>query len=120
MKKYTITHEWLLVSSGVIRVGVTEHIARVIGRLINVDLPRVGVPLHAGHEAAFLESAQRVYDVYAPATGIVVRRNEQLLERPEMVNESPEGSGWLFEMSVEDSMGINHFITESDYKKLNF
>ncbi|OYR84582.1 phosphoribosylaminoimidazolesuccinocarboxamide synthase [Halorubrum sp. E3] len=45
---------------------------------------------------------EAVSDLYAPVSGEVVAVNEDLFERPELVNEDPYGDGWMLEVEPTD------------------
>ena len=53
-----------------------------------------------------VESTKSVSDLYAPISGTVVERNEELDERPELVNADPYGDGWMVAIkpSVPDEL----------------
>jgi glycine cleavage system H lipoate-binding protein len=81
---------------GRVRVGLDDFAQRLIGKVGRVELPGIGHQLSQG-EAGFRvrrngESAQ----VLSPVDGIVVRANDQLLENPDLINQSPYERGWLF------------------------
>ncbi|GIX49491.1 MAG: hypothetical protein KatS3mg131_3702 [Candidatus Tectimicrobiota bacterium] len=42
-----------------------------------------------------VESVKAVSDLYAPVSGTIVEVNSVLIDRPELVNESPYGEGWM-------------------------
>jgi glycine cleavage system H lipoate-binding protein len=51
-----------------------------------------------------VESTKSVSDVYAPVSGTVVERNALLETRPELVNESPYGDGWIVVLEGADAL----------------
>ena len=50
------------------------------------------------------ESVKAASDIYAPITGKILAINEKLEESPELVNESPYGSGWMVIMEPSEDM----------------
>ena len=53
--QYTQTHEWVLVEEdGTILVGITEHAQSQLGELVFVDLPEIGVKVHASDEVGVI------------------------------------------------------------------
>ena len=104
--KYTAEHEWVRTpgeSAGSVRIGITDYAQDALGDIVYVQLPEVGESVTAGTAVGELESTKSVSDVYAPVTGQVVARNEALDATPELVNTDPYGSGWLFEVAVDDA-----------------
>jgi glycine cleavage system H protein len=72
----------------------------------------------AGTAVGELESTKSVSDVYSPVTGQVVARNESLDATPELVNTDPYGSGWLFEVTVDDADSGVELLDAAAYEQL--
>lgn len=100
--KYTADHEWLSLSEGVARVGITAFAAVALGDVVYVDLPRVGSRVVAGEACGEIESTKSVSDMFGPANGEVTALNQAVADDPGLVNGDPFGEGWLFEMSVSE------------------
>ena len=84
-------------------VGVDDFLQRVLGPVDEVVLPEAGRSVRKGEVLATLRRGQRRLGVVAPATGQVVRVNDVLRRRPELVNRSPFDAGWLAEVQVESA-----------------
>lgn len=97
-RRYSEEHEWALVVGERIRIGITDYAQDALGDVVYVELPEVGRKVTKGEGLAEVESTKSVGDVYAPISGTVVAINEELAERPELVNEDPYGVGWFVEM----------------------
>ncbi len=93
--RFTKDHEWLNQEG---RVGITEYAQEALGDVVYVELPNVGSVVVAGERAGVIESVKSVSDFYSPVSGRVIRINTQLLDQPELVNQSPYERGWLFEV----------------------
>jgi glycine cleavage system H protein len=102
-RRYSAEHEWALVVDGRIRVGITDYAQDALGDVVYVELPEVGREVTKGESLAEVESTKSVADVYAPITGTVVAVNDELGERPELVNEDPFGAAWFAE--IEGDLG---------------
>ena len=61
--------------------------------MVFVELPSVGDEYQKGDVMAVAESVKAASDIYAPISGKILAVNEKLEESPELVNESPYGSG---------------------------
>jgi glycine cleavage system H protein len=97
--KYTSSHEWLRVEEdGLITVGISDHAQELLGDLVFVELPEVGIDYVAGDECCVVESVKAASDVYMPVSGEVVAVNEALSDEPEIINSSPYDNGWLFKV----------------------
>lgn len=96
--RYTREHEWLRVDDGPVRVGITAYAQEALGDIVFVTLPEVGAEVRAGEPLGEVESTKSVSDIYAPISGTITARNEQLDARPELVNTDPYGDGWMVEI----------------------
>lgn len=98
--QYTRTHEWVReLPNGQVEVGITDHAQQALGDLVFVEVPQVGRQLAAGEAFAVVESVKAASDVYSPVAGRVTARNDELTQRPELINQDPYGAGWI--MRVE-------------------
>ena len=57
--------------------------------------------LAAGEACAVVESVKAASDVYSPVAGRVVARNEDLSQKPELLNSDPYGAGWLMRIELD-------------------
>jgi len=97
-RRYSEDHEWVLVVDGRIRVGITDYAQDALGDVVYVELPEVDREVTKGETLAEVESTKSVGDVYSPIAGTVVAVNDELNERPELVNEDPYGAAWFAEL----------------------
>lgn len=106
--KYTAEHEWIAVvgegDEAVLRIGITDYAQEALGDIVFVTLPSVGTEVTAGQSLGEVESTKSVSDVYAPVTGTVTARNDQLDSAPELVNADPQGDGWMVEIRPADGV----------------
>lgn len=94
-RKYTQEHEWVRADKDVVTLGVTQYAQEQLTDIVFVELPDIGRRVKAGESIAVLESVKSVSDVFSPVTGAVVAVNEELVNHPEKVNESPYEEGWI-------------------------
>lgn len=114
--KFTETHEWINHKDGTGIVGVTEYAQKELGDIVYVELPKVGKDIRKGEEAAVLESTKAAADVYAPVSGKITEVNSSLNDTPELVNNSPEGRGWLFKITMSDPKELDSLLDTEAYK----
>ena len=113
---YTAEHEWVRVSDGVARIGITHYAQDALGDVVFVTLPDAGTAVSAGQTCGEVESTKSVSDVYAPVSGEVVARNPALDTTPELVNSDPYGAGWMFEVRLADSKVLDGLLSAADYR----
>jgi glycine cleavage system H protein len=98
MKTYTESNEWVEKKGDIHRVGLSKSLVREIGDIVTIELPKEGTKLSSGDVACVLESTKAAIETYAPLSGKVVRVNKMIQTNPSLLNEDPEGSGWLYEI----------------------
>ena len=114
--RYLATHEWGRIDEeGVLTVGISEHAQDLLGDIVFVELPDIGMELDAEEESAIVESVKAASDVYAPLSGEVIEVNEKLLDEPEIVNSSPLEDGWFFKIKLNDASSFENLMTEEEY-----
>lgn len=97
--KYSKSHEWVReVDADTMEIGLSDYAQKEMGDLVFVNLPQEGDEITAGDTLADVESVKAVSDVYSPLTGTVCEINEELMDAPESINESPYDA-WLVRMS---------------------
>ena len=114
---FTKEHEWLAVSGGEATVGITSYAQDHLGDLVYVELPPVGKALDQGKEAAVVESVKAASDVYSPVSGAVTAGNQAVVDRPGLVNESPEDKGWLYKMKLSKPDELKALMDRAAYEK---
>ena len=102
VKKFTTTHEWIEVGNREGVVGITERIQLEYGNIVFVELPSVGDEYEQGETLGRVEVADgNTFPVHAPATGEIKMVNSALEADPDLINHSPEGDGWICQISIE-------------------
>jgi glycine cleavage system H protein len=102
-RRYTKDHEWARESDGEIAVGITAFAVEQLGdiTLVNLDI-KVGDEIGAGKPFGTIESVKTLSDLYAPVAGKVVKINQDLVSKPELVNEDSYGKGWMIAVAPSD------------------
>lgn len=113
--RFTKDHEWIRVEGDTGTVGVTDYAQHALGDVVFVDLPAAGKTLDKGGEAAVVESVKAASEVYAPVSGTVTEANAALDETPALVNESAEGDGWFFKMTIADKAQLADLMDRAAY-----
>jgi glycine cleavage system H protein len=113
--RYTAEHEWVAVTEGRVRVGITDFAQDSLGDIVFVSLPAVGEKVDKGASLGEIESTKSVSDLYAPVAGRVVARNDALETAPETINRDPYGSGWLVELEVDGELDLSELLDATSY-----
>ena len=99
---YTKEHEWTRLQGSTALIGITEYAAKTLNDVVYLTLPSPGESLKQFSSFGTIESIKAVSELYAPLSGTVRKVNSELTTRPELVNQSPYGEGWIVEIEVSD------------------
>jgi glycine cleavage system H protein len=114
--KYTAEHEWIREGDdGLLRIGITDFAQEQLGDIVYVHLPDVGSEVEAGAPMGELESTKSVSDLFAPVSGQLVARNENLDAAPELCNSDPYGEGWIAEIRPTDLSQLSGLLSAAEY-----
>ena len=114
--KFTKDHEWIVLDGDEATVGISDYAQDQLGDVVYVELPDPGAKLTRGKEAAVVESVKAASEVYAPASGEVTARNDDLDANPALVNESAEGDGWFYRMKLDDRSELDGLMDREAYE----
>ena len=113
---YTKDHEYVRIDGDIATFGITDYAQGQLGDVVFVEVPKVGVHLKQGAEAAVVESVKAASEVYAPVSGEVMESNAALEGTPATVNEDPEGKGWFGKIKLSNTSELDALMSEADYK----
>lgn len=116
--RYTAEHEWVRRDGDEVVVGVTDFAQDSLGDVVYIAVPEVGCAVTAGQGIAEVESTKSVSEIYAPVAGVVTAVNDQLADRPELVNEDPYGGGWMFRVRPDDPAAADALLDAAAYRAL--
>jgi glycine cleavage system H protein len=116
--RYTKEHEWVRDEGGGgrMRVGITDYAQDALGDVVYVDIPEPGTRVTSMQPFGEVESTKSVSDVFSPVTGTIAERNALLDERPELVNESPYGDGWMVVVEAADPSELESLMDAAAYQ----
>lgn len=119
-RQYTDEHEWLQVDENEDTriVGITDYAQDKLGDVVFIELPAPGQAVSQGQSLAVIESVKAVVDVYSPVNGEILRVNQELTEKPELLNEDPYGKGWIAAIKIGDSIQVEELLTAQAYASL--
>ncbi len=114
--KYSKEHEWVKVENNIAVIGITDYAQEQLGDVVYVELPEVGTQISQFDVCGTIESVKTVSDLYVPVSGEVVKINEELDDTPELINSEPYGAGWILEVQLQDSGGLDKLMSSDNYE----
>jgi glycine cleavage system H protein len=116
---YTEDHEWArLESDGTVVIGVTDYAQKQLHEIVYVELPETGGDAELSEVIGALESVKAVSDMNNPVGGSITEVNDELLDSPELINESPYKEGWIAKLEPSDWEGDKvHLMDSEAYKR---
>ena len=115
--KYTKDHEWVRVTGGEARVGITDYAQKQLGDVVYLELPEVGRVFNKGEVFGTIESVKAVSELYSPVSGEVTGVNKALVEKPEAINASPHES-WMVALKILDPADQRDLLDAAQYTDL--
>ena len=87
---------WLRIEeNGDVTVGVTSVLPAIAGKLTLARLKSAEVAIQRGQSLGTLESLKFVGPVPSPVSGILLKTNGLIVDRPKIINDSPYQEGWI-------------------------
>ncbi len=117
--RYSREHEWVKeLGSGMALVGITFFAQEQLGDIVYLDLPPVKTHVNQFEKMGEVESVKAVSELYAPASGEVMEVNEQIIQKPELVNQDPYNSGWLIKVKLSDLKELANLMDATQYQAM--
>ena len=112
---YSTDHEWIRVENKTGLLGITHFAQDALGDIVYLELPKVGVEVRAGQEIAEIESTKTASPIYAPVAGKILSVNDDLKNKPELVNQDPYGKGWIAKIELADVAELKKLMDAKQY-----
>ena len=111
--RYAESHEYVKIEGEYGYVGITDYAQQELGDLVFVNLPQAGDDVTAGEAFGDVESVKAVSDVVCPVSGVVAEVNEELLDSPQLINETPYDA-WM--IKVENVGDTEELLSAEEYE----
>src|SRR3712207_6153789 len=120
--KFTKEHEWIRIEKEeeekeLVIVGISDFAQEQLGDIVSIELPKAGGVFRQGQTMAIIDSVKASSDIYAPISGEIIEVNEGLIERPEMINQSPYDSGWIAKIKPSNMEEFEILMTKEKYDR---
>jgi glycine cleavage system H lipoate-binding protein len=102
--RYHAGHTWALSESReLVRVGIDDFAAKLVGKIESIALPQRGRWVRQGQKIWTIFRDGKSVDMVSPIEGTVTAINEAVLQNPDLARKDPYGDGWLLTVQAPDS-----------------
>jgi glycine cleavage system H protein len=116
--RYTKDHEWIRIENNEAYAGITDYAQGELGDIVFIEIETLGEHLEQEEVFGTVEAVKTVSDLFMPVSGNIVKINDKLEEKPDLVNKDPYGEGWLIKLEVDDVNQVNSLLDAETYKKM--
>lgn len=114
---YSESHEWVKVDGNIAIIGVSDFAQAEMGDITYVDVPSEGDTVTKEEDFGALESVKASSELYSPVSGEVVAVNEELEDKPELINEDPYGA-WIIKVEMSDKSELETLLNAAAYAEI--
>ncbi|RQO84149.1 glycine cleavage system protein H [Acidovorax sp. FJL06] len=117
MIRYSAEHLWVRLDEngpGAV-AGITRHAQDTLGDIVLVDVGARG-PQAENTVIGTVESVKTASDLHMPLDADIVEVNPALQDNPGLVNEDPQGAGWMVRLERLDSARFATLMDEAAYQ----
>jgi len=115
--RFTREHEWVVMRNEIATVGISDFAQNQLGDIVSIELPKVGSTFKVMQAMAIVDSVKASSDIFSPMSGEVSEINENLLEHPELINQSPYESGWMLKIKPAQQSEFDSLMTTEEYDR---
>jgi glycine cleavage system H protein len=114
-RRYLASHEWHQpTDQGLVAIGIS---AFAVDELTDITYLQVNVTegtLNAGNAFGEVESVKATSDLYCGIAGEVVEVNQEVIDRPESINDAPYDA-WIIKVRPSNPDDVNKLLDATTY-----
>src|SRR2546421_12663266 len=115
--KYSKTDEWVRVEGDQAVIGITDYAQDQLGDIVYIELPWEGAQsVSQGAKFGDIESVKATSELVSPLSGEVVKVNEELKDRPELINDNPYDEGWMLVVKSSNPAELDNLMSAQQYE----
>ena len=115
--RFTKSHEWARIEGDICVVGITDFAVEELNKeVVNVDLPEPNDSVKQNESFGILDAVKAAFDLYAPMSGTVAEINEEILDDPTLVAQSPFDDGWMVKIKIDDVGEFQNLMDAETYR----
>jgi len=113
--RFTREHEWVVMRNEIATIGISDFAQNQLGDIVSIELPKIGSTFKQMQAMAIVDSVKASSDIFCPLSGVVSEINENLIEQPELINQSPYESGWILKIKPSQQSEFDSLMTKKEY-----
>ena len=116
--RFSKEHEWVVIKENLAFIGISDFAQKQLGDIVSIELPKIGSRFEQMQVMAIVDSIKASSDIYCPLSGEIVSVNEDLLEHPEWINQSPYEKGWMVKIKPSNINEFDGLLSREQYENL--
>ena len=116
--RFSKEHEWVVIKENLAIIGISDFAQKQLGDIVSIELPKIGSRFEQMQVMAIVDSIKASSDIYCPLSGEIVSVNEDLLEHPEWINQSPYEKGWIVKIKPSNINEFDSLLNREQYENL--
>ncbi len=116
--RFSKEHEWVVIKESLAFIGISDFAQKQLGDIVSIELPKIGSRFEQMQVMAIVDSIKASSDIYCPLSGEIVSVNEDLLEHPEWLNQSPYEKGWIVKIKPSNINEFDGLLSREQYENL--
>ncbi|HYE23674.1 MAG TPA: glycine cleavage system protein H [Clostridia bacterium] len=102
--KYHPGHTWAVAESpNLVRVGIDDFAAKLVGKVEAINLPQRGQWIRQGQKVLSFKKNGQTIDMVSPIEGSITDINDAAIKNPELARTDCYGDGWLLAVQSPDA-----------------
>ena len=85
-------------------VGITPVYSYITGRILKFKIKPVGTDIIRNRSLGTVESLNHFGIIRSPISGNIVEINQEIIDNPKIVNDSPFERGWIAKIKTKDNL----------------
>lgn len=119
--RYSEDHVWVRYEDNyTATLGITDFAQSQLGELNYVELPNEGDEIVKRESFGSIECGRLINELYAPICGRVISVNQEVIDNPSLINESPYRRGWIIRAEIFFVDEIEGLMSADDYEEYVF
>ena len=114
---FTKEHVWIKENEkNKFYLGISNFAQETLGDIVFVDVKN-GIKACKNNALGVIESVKTASDIVCPQDGVIVSINDNLINKPELINEKPHET-WICEIEFSEEVVPKNYLNLEDYEDL--